>query len=104
MSDLKKINDDSFHEEIAKGTALVDFTAEWCGPCRMLKPELEKAAKEVEGKANVLVLDIDANQNSAAEFKVTSVPTMILFKDGKEAGRLVGLKDSAGIVDFINEG
>lgn len=104
MSDIKKITDDNFHEEVAKGKTLVDFTAEWCGPCRMLKPELEKAAKELSGKANVVVLDIDANQNTAAEYKVTSVPTLILFKDGKEADRLVGLKEADSIVHFVNEG
>ena len=99
---IVKLTDDTFHAEVAKTTTLVDFTAEWCGPCRMIKPELEEVAKQQE-KVTVAMVDIDACQNTAAEFKVTSVPTLILFKDGKEAKRMVGLKDAAGIIEFINE-
>lgn len=101
--DIVKLTDDTFHAEVAKKTTLVDFTAQWCGPCRMIKPELEEVAKEMQGKVTVAMLDIDASQNTAAEFKVTSVPTLVLFKDGREAKRLVGLRDAAGIIEFINE-
>ena len=100
---IKKLTDENFEGEISKGTILVDFTAAWCGPCKMIKPELEIVAKELEGKTAIGALDIDESQKTAAEFTVTSVPTLVLFKDGKEVNRLVGLRDAEGIVDFINE-
>lgn len=80
---------------------LVDFFAEWCGPCRMLAPVLKQVAKKVKGKASVGKLDIDSEQKTATQFQVTSIPTMILFKDGKEAGRLVGLRDEEAVTKFI---
>ncbi|MFS8564455.1 MAG: thioredoxin [Rhabdochlamydiaceae bacterium] len=98
---IKKLTEDGFEKEIAKGVFLVDFYADWCGPCRMLAPVLEKVAGEVEGQATVAKLDIDHAQRIASSFQVTSVPTMILFKDGKEAGRLVGLRDFETVKDFV---
>ena len=81
---------------------VIEFYADWCGPCRMLTPVLEQVAKDMQGKVLVGKLDIDTNQRVAASYQVTSVPTMILFKDGKEVGRLVGLKDTDGVKKFIN--
>lgn len=101
---IKKLNEGSFEKEIEKGSVLVDFYADWCGPCRMLAPVLEKVAKEVSGQATVAKLDIDHAQKVAAAFQVTSVPTMILFKDGREMGRLVGLRDADTVKDFILSG
>jgi thioredoxin 1 len=98
---IKKITEESFHKEIETGLTLVDFFADWCGPCRMLTPILEKLVKEVEGKATIAKLDIDKAQKIAAHFQVTSVPTLILFKDGKEVGRIVGLRDHDAVKSFI---
>ncbi len=98
---FKQLNDENFQENIKKGVTLVDFYADWCGPCRMLTPVLERVAKEVQDKASIVKLDIDASQQVTASFQVTSVPTMILFKEGKEVGRLVGLRDADAIKDFI---
>ena len=95
------LTEDNFKQETAQGTILVDFYADWCGPCRMLTPILERVAKDVQGKAKIGKLDIDASQNVTATFQVTSVPTIILFKNGKEAGRLVGLRDADAIKNFI---
>ena len=103
MADLvKHLTDGNFKEEIGKGVALVDFFAAWCGPCRMLTPIIEEVAAHFQDKATVAKVDIDSEQKTAAEYKVTSVPTMILFKDGKEIERLVGLRDAESIIGIIN--
>jgi thioredoxin 1 len=98
---IKKITEDGFDKEIEKGTTLVDFYADWCGPCRMMTPVLEKVAQEVQAQAKITKLDIDHAQRVVSSYQITSVPTLILFKDGKEMGRLVGLRDAETIKDFI---
>jgi len=98
---IKKLTEDTFEQDIESGVTLVDFYADWCGPCRMLAPVLEKVAKEVHGEATIGKLDIDQAQRIASSFQITSVPTLILFKDGKEIGRLVGLRDAETVKDFI---
>ncbi len=99
---MKKLTEDTFKKETEKGAVLVDFYADWCGPCRMLTPVLEKVAKEMSGQVVIAKLDIDHAQKIASTFQVTSVPTLILFKEGKEVGRLVGLRDADTIKDFIS--
>ncbi len=98
---MKHLTDANFGEEVKKGVTLVDFHANWCGPCRMLAPVLEQVAKEVKGKAIIAKVDIDSEQKTASQFQITSVPTMILFKDGKEVNRLVGLRNAEAVKDFI---
>ncbi|HEY2811111.1 MAG TPA: thioredoxin [Rhabdochlamydiaceae bacterium] len=100
--EIKHFTEETFDSEIKKGVTLVDFYADWCGPCRMLTPVLEKVAVESKGQAVIGKLDIDNAQRIAGAFQVTSVPTMILFKDGKEIGRLVGLRDADTIKEFIS--
>lgn len=97
---IKKLGDENFQSEVSKQTTLVDFSAAWCGPCKMIKPELEKAAEKLKGKVLVALLDIDESQKIAAEFQVTSVPTLVLIKDGKEVNRMLGLKDADALVEF----
>ena len=98
---IKHLTDDSFTQEIAKGVTVVDFHAEWCGPCRMLAPVLEQVATDVKGKAKVVKVDIDSEQKTAAQFQITSVPTLILFKDGKEVNRLIGLRNAEAVKEFV---
>jgi thioredoxin 1 len=98
---IKHLTDDSFKKEISKGITLVDFHAEWCGPCRMLGPILDKIALDVKGKAFIAKVDIDSAQQTAAEFQITSVPTLILFKDGQEINRLVGLRNEEAVKKFV---
>lgn len=98
------LEEETFQEGVSSGLVLVDFYADWCGPCRMLTPVLEDVLKELSGKVKIAKIDIDKAQNVASNFQVTSIPTLILFKDGKEVGRLVGLRDQATIRDFILSG
>jgi len=87
------LDDDNFQNMVSKGVTLVDFYADWCGPCRMIAPIVEELANEFNGKAKIGKLDIEKAQSTTANFQVTSIPTLILFKDGKEIKRLVGLRD-----------
>lgn len=87
-----KITDANFESEVVKsGTpVLVDFWAEWCGPCRLVGPILEELAPAYSGKLKIGKLNVDENQDAPTQFGVMNIPTMILFKNGKETGRIVG--------------
>ncbi len=98
---ILKLDDENFEEMTKSGVTLVDFYADWCGPCRMLTPVLEQVATELGSAAKVGKVDIDKSHKIAGNFQVASVPTMILFKDGKEFNRLVGLREATEIIDFI---
>ena len=98
---FKLLSEENFEAGVATGLTLVDFYADWCGPCRMLTPVLEEVADDVSGKAIIAKIDIDQAQKTASSFQVTSIPTLVLFKDGKEVGRLVGLRDRDTIKEFI---
>jgi len=84
----------NFEEEVLKSDkpVLVDFFAEWCGPCQMLAPIIEELAKDMEGKAKVTKLDVDANQELAQKYNANSIPTLVFFKGGKEVDRVMGVQ------------
>jgi thioredoxin 1 len=98
---LPQLNDTNFQDTVAKGVTLVDFYATWCGPCRMLAPIVEQLAGQLDGKANVAKLDIDHAPQSTANLQITSVPTLIVFKDGKEVKRVVGVKDLDYLLNLV---
>ncbi len=100
---IKQLTDDNFEGGVSAGVVLVDFYADWCGPCRMLAPIVEELAQEMGSKITVAKVDTDKSVNVAAKFEVTSIPTLILFKNGKIVKRVVGLKDLDTLRAMINE-
>jgi len=102
MSDnVKYLDDANFKEAIAKGVTLVDFYADWCGPCKMIAPIMEQLGAEFQGKVVIAKLDIDSSQETGSTFQVTSIPTIILFKDGKEVKRVVGVRDRQSLAAMV---
>ena len=97
--------DDNFEAEVLKSSdpVLVDFWAPWCGPCRMLTPTIEELSEEYAGKVKVGKLNTDDNQQTAAGFAVTSIPTVILFKNGEVAKKFVGLTPKDQFTSAIDE-
>ena len=92
MPHIANTTDAQFEKDVGEAGKLVivDVWAEWCGPCRMMEPVLEEIAKEYDQKVKVVKLNIDQNQDTAVKFGVTSIPTFLFFKDGKEVDRVVG--------------
>lgn len=103
MSDLKNLTDGDFNDAISgESPVLVDFWAEWCGPCRLVSPILEEIDRETDA-ITVAKLNIDENPRTPAQFDVMSIPTMILFKDGVEKKRIVGARPKAAILQELSE-
>jgi thioredoxin 1 len=101
---ISDLTDATFDEEIgaASGPVLVDFWAEWCGPCKMIAPVLEEIAAEHD-TLRIAKLNVDDNPDAARRFGVMSIPTMIVFKDGQEARRLIGAKGKGQMVQELSE-
>jgi len=90
----KVVNSSEFKSEVinSNDVVLVDFFAEWCGPCKMIAPALEELSREFEGKAKVFKVDVDKSGDIAGEFQVMAVPTLVIFKNGKVAETMVGFQ------------
>jgi len=105
MANEKVFTDGNFQNEVLGGTSpvLVDFWAEWCGPCKMLAPVIERIAESNQGKVVVGKMNVDENPGVPQKFGIQGIPTLILFKGGSEVQRLVGFQSQEAIQKVINE-
>ena len=104
MANAVELNDSNFQELVLNSDkpVLVDFWAEWCGPCRMVGPIIEEISGEYEGKAVVGKVDVDANQEFAAKYGVRNIPTVLVFQNGEVVGRQVGVAPKKAYTDAID--
>ena len=98
---VKTFTDGNFEQETKQGVVLVDFWAEWCGPCRRLAPTIDALASDFDGRATVAKLNVDENPNVPSKFMVRGIPTLLLFKDGELAETIVGLAAKEDISKMI---
>ncbi len=100
---VEHLTDSNFTEKVDNGVVLVDFFATWCGPCKMLSPVIEEIADECDGSFAVYKVDIDEAQDVAMDYGIMSVPTLIVFKNGVEAERMIGVQPKATVLDTVKQ-
>jgi thioredoxin 1 len=103
MANLPEVTDATFENEVLKATrpTLVDFWAAWCGPCLLVAPVVEEVAQEYGDRMRVVRMDVDTNPNTPHSFGIMGIPTLILFKDGAEATRVVGYRPKEALVEEL---
>jgi thioredoxin 1 len=101
MSDIKVLTADDYAESIASGSVVVDFYADWCGPCKMMAPIVHELADEYDGKIKFYKLNTDDSKSIAASNHVASIPTLLFFKDGEQKDRSSGMLDKAAITEKL---
>jgi thioredoxin 1 len=105
MADLLEVTDENFDTEIVNSDlpAVVDFWAEWCGPCRMVAPVVKELAEDYKGKIKVAKMDVDQNRQTPARFGIRNIPTLILFKGGEVAQTIVGAQPKSAIEEELKK-
>ncbi len=103
MADVLEVTDATFENDVLKASrpTLVDFWAAWCGPCRMVAPVVEEVAREYGDRLRVLKMDVDANPDTPRSLGIMGIPTLILFKDGAEAARIIGYRSKEALVETL---
>ena len=98
-----KLNSENFESEVlnANEKVLVDFYADWCGPCKMMAPVIEELAEELQGKAKVGKINVDESTDIATQYDVMRIPTIIIFKNGKEVKRFIGVRDKQELLNEV---
>ncbi|WP_134701937.1 thioredoxin [Ammoniphilus sp. YIM 78166] len=97
-----ELNDQNFHTETSSGTVLVDFWAPWCGPCKMIAPVLEEMDQEMGSKVRIGKINVDLNPDTASQFGVMSIPTLLLFKEGQVVEKVTGFQPKERLMNLIN--
>ena len=102
---MKHVTDASFDQDVlkAEGPVLVDFWAEWCGPCRQIAPSLDEIGKEMEGKLTIAKVNIDDNPQTPTQYGVRGIPTLMIFKDGKLAATKVGALPKSKLAEWVQQ-
>lgn len=102
---MKQVSDQSFEQDVlkAEGPVLVDFWAEWCGPCKQIAPSLDKIAKEMEGKVTIAKVNIDDNPQTPTQYGVRGIPTLLIFKGGQVAAMKVGTLPESKLREWIQQ-
>ncbi len=100
---IETTSTDTFEQDIAEGVAIVDFWAEWCGPCQMMLPRLQQVAGQLDGRARVMKLNVDDDPEIAQNFRIMSIPTILVFKDGKPVEQFVGVQEVDALVAAVEK-
>ena len=100
---VKKISQNEFNEVTASEVAVIDFSATWCGPCKMLAPVLEEVSEEYAGKVNFFNVDVDENPDLAMQYKIMNIPALVVLKKGEKVDTQVGFAPKENIVEFIKK-
>ena len=105
MPDVLQVTDDTFAKEIEQSDipAMVDFWAEWCGPCKMVGPVVEELAKDYKGKVKIAAMDVDSNRQTPGKFGIRNIPTLILFKNGEVAQTIIGAHPKSYIEEQLKK-
>lgn len=99
----KVVSSNEFQEEINSGVVLVDFYADWCGPCKMVGPILEELSDELEGKAKIIKVNVDKSMDIAQKYVITNIPALLIFKDGVEVERKIGFANKDELKAYIEK-
>ncbi len=103
MGTTQSVTDTSFDKDVMKSSTpvLVDFWAEWCGPCRALSPKLEEIATEMSSQVKIVKMNVDENPQTPGQYGIRGIPALLLFKDGKQVGELIGNQPKDNITEFL---